>query len=132
MGMTELLNLAVEHEMGHALCSTMDEDIANQVAELLEKNQTAACPRDGGWPRLNLGRPTPCGFYKGWATPVRCIPDLELRRFPCSVSQMQYLDQALGPVDLVVHRNGAVHELWNFRFFADRRTYAREFFDQIL
>jgi hypothetical protein len=43
MGMTELLNLAVEHEMGHALCSTMDEDKANHVAELLEQNRPLSC-----------------------------------------------------------------------------------------
>ena len=43
MGMTELLNLAVEHEMGHALCSTMDEDKANHVPELLEQNRPLSC-----------------------------------------------------------------------------------------
>jgi hypothetical protein len=43
MGMRELLNLAVEHEMGHALCSTLDEDKANHVVTLLEQNRALSC-----------------------------------------------------------------------------------------
>jgi hypothetical protein len=43
MGMTELLSLAVVHEMGHALCSTMDEDKANRAAELLLQNRPLSC-----------------------------------------------------------------------------------------
>jgi hypothetical protein len=43
MGMTELLSLAVAHEMGHALCSTMDEDKANHAAELLLQNRPLSC-----------------------------------------------------------------------------------------
>lgn len=43
LGMTELLNLAVEHEMGHALCSTLDEDKAKHVVDLLEQNRALSC-----------------------------------------------------------------------------------------
>ena len=43
MGMSDLLNLAVEHEMGHALCSTLDEDKANHVAALLQQNRPLSC-----------------------------------------------------------------------------------------
>jgi hypothetical protein len=43
LGMTELLNLAVRHEMGHALCSTLDEDKAKHVVDLLEQNRALSC-----------------------------------------------------------------------------------------
>ena len=43
MGMTELLNTAVEHEMAHALCHTWDEDKANHVAGILEHKRLLNC-----------------------------------------------------------------------------------------
>jgi hypothetical protein len=43
MGTSELLNTAVAHEMGHALCSTLNEDKANHVAEILEQHRSLSC-----------------------------------------------------------------------------------------
>jgi hypothetical protein len=43
MGMTDLLNVAVEHEMGHALCHSRDEDKANHVAGILEQKRPLSC-----------------------------------------------------------------------------------------
>jgi hypothetical protein len=43
MGMTDLLNIAVEHEMGHALCHSRDEDKANHVAGILEQKRPLSC-----------------------------------------------------------------------------------------
>jgi hypothetical protein len=46
IGMTDLLNLAVEHEMGHALCHSLNEDKANHVAEILEQKRPLRCRAD--------------------------------------------------------------------------------------
>jgi hypothetical protein len=43
MGMTELLNTAVEHEMGHAICQSISESKAKYVAEILEKEGALRC-----------------------------------------------------------------------------------------
>jgi len=43
IGMTELLNTAVEHEMGHAICHSLDEDKANRVAIVLEQKRPVNC-----------------------------------------------------------------------------------------
>ena len=43
MGMTDLLNTAVEHEMGHALCHSLNEDKANHVAQILEQKRPLSC-----------------------------------------------------------------------------------------
>ena len=43
MGMTDLLNTAVEHEMGHALCRSLNEDKANHVAQILEQKRPLSC-----------------------------------------------------------------------------------------
>jgi hypothetical protein len=43
MGMTDLLNFAVEHEMGHALCHSGDEDKANHIAGILEQRKPLSC-----------------------------------------------------------------------------------------
>jgi hypothetical protein len=43
MGMTDLLNTAVEHEMGHALCHSLDERKANSVAGILEQKRPLSC-----------------------------------------------------------------------------------------
>src|SRR6185369_6627463 len=43
MGITDLLNFAVEHEMGHALCHSWDEDKANHVAGILEQKRPLSC-----------------------------------------------------------------------------------------
>jgi hypothetical protein len=43
MGMTDLLNTAVEHEMGHALCHSLNEDKANHVARILEQKRPLSC-----------------------------------------------------------------------------------------
>ena len=43
MGMTDLLNAAVEHEMGHALCRSLNEDKANHVAQILEQKRPLSC-----------------------------------------------------------------------------------------
>ena len=43
LGIKELLNMAVEHEMGHALCSTLDEDKAKHIVELLDQNRPLSC-----------------------------------------------------------------------------------------
>jgi hypothetical protein len=43
MGMTDLLNFAVEHEMGHAFCHSRDEDKANHVAGILEQKRPLSC-----------------------------------------------------------------------------------------
>jgi hypothetical protein len=43
IGMTELLNYAVEHEMGHAICHTLNEDKANYVAGILEQKRPLSC-----------------------------------------------------------------------------------------
>jgi hypothetical protein len=43
MGTTELLNWAVEHEMGHAICRSLSEDKANHVAEELKQKLSISC-----------------------------------------------------------------------------------------
>jgi hypothetical protein len=43
MGITDLLNTAVEHEMGHAVCHSLDEDKANHVARILEQKRPLSC-----------------------------------------------------------------------------------------
>jgi hypothetical protein len=43
MGMPDLLNIAVEHEMGHALCHSLNEDKANHVARILEQKRPLSC-----------------------------------------------------------------------------------------
>jgi len=43
MGITELLNYAVEHEMGHAICHSLSENEANQVARILEQQRSLSC-----------------------------------------------------------------------------------------
>jgi hypothetical protein len=43
MGMTELLNTAVEHEMAHAICHTWDEGKTNHVAGILKQNRPLTC-----------------------------------------------------------------------------------------
>jgi len=43
MGMTDLLNVAVEHEMGHAFCHSWDEGKANHVAGILEQKRPLSC-----------------------------------------------------------------------------------------
>jgi hypothetical protein len=42
-GITELLNTAVEHEMGHAICHSLDEDKANHIAGALEQSRPISC-----------------------------------------------------------------------------------------
>jgi hypothetical protein len=43
MGVTELLNTTVEHEMAHAICHTWDEGKANHVAGILKQNRPLTC-----------------------------------------------------------------------------------------
>jgi hypothetical protein len=43
MGMTELLETAVKHEMGHAICHSLDEDKAIHIAAALERNDLISC-----------------------------------------------------------------------------------------
>jgi hypothetical protein len=43
MGMAELLNTAIEHEMGHAICHSLDENKAKYVAEILEHKHPLSC-----------------------------------------------------------------------------------------
>jgi hypothetical protein len=43
MGMTDLLNTAVEHEMGHAICHSLNEDSANHVLRILEQKRPLSC-----------------------------------------------------------------------------------------
>lgn len=44
MGMTDLLDFAIRHELGHALCNDADERNANHVARLLERKKPISCP----------------------------------------------------------------------------------------
>jgi hypothetical protein len=43
MGMTELLETAVKHEMGHAICHSLDEHKAIHIAAALERNDLISC-----------------------------------------------------------------------------------------
>jgi hypothetical protein len=43
MGLDRLLDLAVSHEMGHALCGEKEEDQADRLAKLLREGKTASC-----------------------------------------------------------------------------------------
>jgi hypothetical protein len=43
MGMAELLNTAIEHEMGHAICHSLDENKAKYVAGVLEQKRPLSC-----------------------------------------------------------------------------------------
>ena len=43
LGTAELLSTAVEHEMGHALCHSLNEDKAKYVAEVLEQKRPLSC-----------------------------------------------------------------------------------------
>ena len=43
MGRVDLLDLAIRHELGHALCNDTDERKANRVAELLRSGTPASC-----------------------------------------------------------------------------------------
>ena len=43
MGMRDLLDLAIRHELGHALCNDANERNADRVAKLLEQGKTISC-----------------------------------------------------------------------------------------
>jgi len=43
MGTRDLLDLAIRHEMGHALCNDANERNADRVAKLLEKGKLVSC-----------------------------------------------------------------------------------------
>jgi hypothetical protein len=43
IGMTDLLNTAVEHEIGHAVCHSLNEDQANYVVRVLEQKRPISC-----------------------------------------------------------------------------------------
>ena len=43
MGTRDLLDLAIRHEMGHALCNDTNERNADRVAKLLEKGKLVSC-----------------------------------------------------------------------------------------
>jgi hypothetical protein len=43
MGMSDLLDLAIRHELGHALCNDANERNADRVARLLEKGKPVSC-----------------------------------------------------------------------------------------
>jgi hypothetical protein len=43
MGMTELLETAVKHEMGHAICHSLDEHKAIHIAAALERKEPISC-----------------------------------------------------------------------------------------
>jgi len=43
MNTKDLLDLAIRHELGHALCSDLNERNANRVAGLLEQRKTISC-----------------------------------------------------------------------------------------
>jgi hypothetical protein len=43
MGMRDLLDYTVEHEMGHGICSTRNEDKANHIAAQLQQRKGLAC-----------------------------------------------------------------------------------------
>lgn len=46
MGSKSLLDFAVAHEMGHAMCATAQEDKANRVAGLLQRSAPLSCQVD--------------------------------------------------------------------------------------
>jgi len=48
-----LLDLAIRHELGHALCNDADERNADRVANLLEQRKTISCQTT---PRLKRGQ----------------------------------------------------------------------------
>ncbi len=43
MNTRDLLDLAIRHELGHALCNDLNERNANRVARLLEQRKTISC-----------------------------------------------------------------------------------------
>jgi hypothetical protein len=43
MGRVDLLDFAIRHEMGHALCNDPSEQNANRVAQLLQSGATISC-----------------------------------------------------------------------------------------
>jgi hypothetical protein len=43
MTIPDLLDLAIAHELGHALCNERDEAKANRVARLLQSQQPFTC-----------------------------------------------------------------------------------------
>jgi hypothetical protein len=43
MSLENLLNFAIAHELGHALCNEMDEGKANRAAEFLRKGVSPNC-----------------------------------------------------------------------------------------
>jgi hypothetical protein len=43
MGMKDLLDLAIRHELGHALCNDANERNADRVANLLEQRKLVSC-----------------------------------------------------------------------------------------
>lgn len=43
MGTRDLLDLAIRHELGHALCNDVNERNADRVAGLLEKGRPVSC-----------------------------------------------------------------------------------------
>ena len=43
MSRGDLLDLAVRHELGHALCNDANERNADRVARLLEEKKTISC-----------------------------------------------------------------------------------------
>jgi Zn-dependent peptidase ImmA (M78 family) len=43
MNMQDLLDFAIAHELGHALCNEKDEAKANRVAQMLREQKPFAC-----------------------------------------------------------------------------------------
>ena len=43
MGMRNLLDFAIAHELGHALCNEKDEEKANRAAQLLREGRVLNC-----------------------------------------------------------------------------------------
>jgi hypothetical protein len=46
MGMRDLLDYAVMHEVGHGLCNSLNEDKANHIANQLKRGQSLTCETD--------------------------------------------------------------------------------------
>jgi hypothetical protein len=46
MGRDSLLDFAVAHEIGHGMCSSLSEDEANHIVEMLRRNVAPSCQAD--------------------------------------------------------------------------------------
>jgi hypothetical protein len=67
-----LLELAVSHELGHALCQEKDEDRTNTYSRYLREGQLPACHHSSV--SAHSAEPVSPGSFSGPQIAVHCLP----------------------------------------------------------